>query len=282
MPRLQELSTLSYLEEALSNRHVPPKTSTWEREMSLGHQCEFGTYRLRIRTVEGSDDEVVIHEDLSLISTRVWDCSVLVAKWLENIATRYQETPDLASALDLPLTSSTRDRPLNVLELGAGTGLLSVCLAKMGAAVLSTEYGVSVKYLQQNIDLNKIADSQSTRQMKWTPKSGVVSCRELDWYNASETLETLFAEGHQSVFDMIVVTDCSLTRRDSQGFMEMIHKYGTKNYTKVILGLCHEREGTPYCVENVPKEFRDVVKISEEAWHPDFKSQRHMIFTFKA
>jgi hypothetical protein len=282
MTRSQKRSILGDLEKFLSSRQIPPKISTWEREMARGRQCEFGAYRLSIRTAEGSQDEVTIHEDLALISTRVWDCSVLVSKWLENISIKNQNVPNIASALGLPIASSARDRPLNVLELGAGTGLLSICLAKMGAAVLSTEYGISVKYLQENCDKNKVTEPESSQRTKWTPKSGVVSCRELDWYKTAETLESLFADMQQAIFDLIVITDCSLTEKDSQGVMAMIHKYATKDHTKVILGICREREGTPYCLENVPKEFKNVVTVPEQDCHPNFKSTRLMVLTFEA
>lgn len=281
MTGFKDRSILGNLEKALSNRQAPTKKSSWEREMSLGNQCDFGKYRLPITTADGSQDEVIIHEDLSLISTRVWDCSVLAAKWLEHVSTRNHDYPDLAFLMTNSSAASARESPLKVLELGAGTGLLSISLAKMGAAVLSTEYGISVKYLQENCDLNSVtATETSAAQAKWTPKSGVVYCRELDWYKTTETLGTLFAEGNQAVFDLIVVTDCSLTSKDSKGVMEMMHKYGTKDHTKVILGLCHEREGTSYCLENVPKEFKRVVKVPEEQYHPNFKSKRHMVYTF--
>ena len=131
------------LEKALASRKNPPSKPNWEREKGLGLQFDFGEYRLKIATAQGSEDEVVIYEDCSMISTRVWDCSVVASKWLEHIATKDRKLPDIRSSLNLP---SNVERPLQVLELGAGTGLLSICLAKLGAAVLSTEYGNSVKF----------------------------------------------------------------------------------------------------------------------------------------
>jgi len=280
MTALNQRHRFGNLEKALTSRKNPPAKPTWEREKGRGLQFDFGEYRLKIKTAEGSEDEVVIYEDCSMISTRVWDCSVLASKWLENIATKDRELPDLRSSLNL---RSNVERPLQVLELGAGTGLLSICLAKLGAAVLSTEYGNSVKFLKTNCVDNKVElelpDHDGSE--KWTPTPGRVTSCELDWFNANQTLESMFAKGQEAVFDLIVVTDCSLTPRDSQGVMEMIHKFGTIGHTKAFLGACKEREGTPYCIENIPKEFKNVKRVEEEDYHPDFATSRYILWTFE-
>jgi len=105
-------------------------------------QFDFGEYRLGITNAKGSKDEVIINEDSSMISTRVWNCSVVTSKWIENSTMTNRDLPNLSSSL--PIASSNVGRPSQVLELAAGTGLLNICLAKLGAAVLSTKYGKSV------------------------------------------------------------------------------------------------------------------------------------------
>jgi hypothetical protein len=94
-------------------------------------------------------------------------------------------------------------------------------------------------------------------------------------------LQTLFAPDETAVFDLIVVTDCSLSTKDSKGVLEMIHKYGTKRHTKAIVGVCNEREGTPYFIENAKKDFRDVVLVPTSDLHPDNKTTRHTILKFQ-
>lgn len=279
MTALHQRHRFGKLEKALATRKNPPKKPSWEREKGRGLQFDFGEYRLKITTAEGSQDEVVIYEDCSMISTRVWDCSVLASKWLENISTKDRDLPDLRSSLNLP--SKNVGRPLQVLELGAGTGLLSICLAKLGAAVLSTEYGHSVNFLKKNCVDNKVELADDHDSEKWTPTTGRVTSCELDWFNADQTLESMFAKGQEALFDLIVVTDCSLTPKDSQGVMEMIHKFGTIGHTKAFLGACKEREGTPYCIENIPKEFKNVKRVEEKDYHPDFKTSRYFIWTFE-
>jgi hypothetical protein len=260
------------LQRRLAKPPTPP-TSSWERETGRGiGQYSFGEYRLPVQ-IKVRSDEVVISEDCSLIATRVWDCSVLTAKWMEHLMN--QKQCHLVEALRLKTSNPEK---VQILELGAGTGLLSIYLAKSGCAVLSTEYGSAVKYLKNNCDRNQV--TLPSDQMTSTVMADKVHCRELDWYKTTETLQTLFQEGERAMFDLIVVTDCSLTSKESQGVLEMIHKYGTPGHTKVVAGVCNEREGTPYFIDHARNEFNNVVLIPTLDHHPDYRTTRHTILSF--
>jgi hypothetical protein len=286
MTIFQERLVLGSLEKALQNRDPPSKEtlpSSWEREAGRGVLFDFGTYRLPITNSKGGLDQIEIHEECSSISTRVWDCSVVTLKWIEHISltkTNHRNLPDLANGLELPILRSRQQRPIQVLELGAGTGLLSVGLGKLGAAVLSTEYGISVKQLEENCKQNSVTSSSSSSSQP-RMKYGEVTCCELDWYNPIETLPTLFSSEDEAMFDLIVATDCSMTTNDSRGVVDMIHKYGTKGHTRAIIGLCKEREGTSYCIDKIEKDFFNVVRIPQSELHPNFQSQRHTILKFQ-
>jgi hypothetical protein len=288
------------------NRHpflgssLPP-TSSWERETGRGIYHVFGEYHLDISTCYGGTTKVVIQEDCSSIATRVWDCSVVTTKWLEHQALvlgEMDEKESLSSSLSssstssssplnlhnaLRLPSSTKDSsrpPLQVLELGSGMGLLSICLAKMGAAVLSTEYGSAVTHLQKNCERNHVTRSRdSSLCSNTTLTPGRVVCRELDWYKTTETLQSLFPkEADRAVFDLIAVTDCSLSIKDSMGVLDMIRKYGTVGHTKVLVGLCLEREGTSFFVERAMTLFpNDVTTIPTGEYPAEFLTTRHTI-----
>jgi predicted nicotinamide N-methyase len=266
------------LEQALRKRVAPPpRKSSWERETARGIHHSFEEYRLKITAASGSEEEVVIDEDCSSLATRVWDCAVVTSKWLESIATRAgHPCPDLVASLQLK-SETFMKRPIQVLELGAGTGLLNMCLAKMGAAVMSTEYGSAVRCLRENCDRNNVTMPHTMGSSQATMKSGFVTCRELDWFKTTETLQTLFAPNEQAIFDLIVVTDCSLTNKESKGVINMIHKYGTKGHTKVIFGVCNEREGTPYIMEAAVKDFQEVVLVPTSDHHTSFQTTRQKI-----
>mmetsp|Transcript_59783 Transcript_59783/g.146802 ORF Transcript_59783/g.146802 Transcript_59783/m.146802 type:complete len:337 (-) Transcript_59783:4302-5312(-) len=283
--------------------------NNWERETVRGINHSFGMYKLCVPTYTTNDscgwteEEVVIQEECSTIATRVWDNSTLTVKWLqrrldeEHLTLLQQQnqntmisTPEtLASVLDWDNTaltnnaaSSPRHRPIQVLELGSGMGLLSIALAKIGAAVMATEYGSeNVKHLQKNCKNNGVLTTDTTTIKTTTTidassnmlRPGRVYCRELDWYTTQETIDSL----NVGAFDLIVVTDCSLSQKDSDGVMDMILRYGTPGETKAIVGLCKEREGTPHFVERAQNEFRSVRNVSETEYHPDYRSKRHTV-----
>jgi hypothetical protein len=217
----------------------------------------------------------VIEKDCSIIATRVWDCAALTAKWFESISTKHQPCPNLAEALALKNNNNGTNRPSQVLELGAGLGLLSVCMAKWGAAVISTEYGVAVRYLTESCDNNKV-----TVKTDQPLSAGRVKCRELDWFKTEETLESLFQPGEVPKFDLIVVTDCMLSKKEACGVIDMFHKYGTKGHTKGVAGACTEREGTPYFIKHIQDDFVNVMVVPTSEHHPNFRNPRHTLLTF--
>ena len=270
------------LEQALLRRPPPPSDVSWEREMVRGHIHTFGEYKLAIKNVTGEEETIIIHEDTKMIATRVWDCATLTAKWIEYHARSDNGIPNLQAALKLKVEedpSSSLQRPIQVLELGAGTGLLSVCLAKMGAAVLATEYGPVVKYLESNCQKNGVLPDRVSEET--TLVTGKARCCELDWYRANQTLESLFTPQEEAIFDLIIVTDCSLTERDARGVFDMIHKYSTRGHTKIVVGTCLEREGTPLTMQ-LAQEYPCYYQVPSSELHPHYTSQRHQIVTFDA
>ena len=287
------------LEQKLSNRQPIP-LSSWERETGRGvNNYVFGEYKLTIgTTMTGDPVEVIIEEDCSSIATRVWDCAVATSKCLEYQLERNTSSSSSSSSFTTPEllvetlqlnydpSSSSSSRPIQVLELGSGMGLLSICLAKMGAAVMSTEYGSAVNRLQKNCERNEVAleccnennNLLSTTTTTTTLKSGYVYCRELDWYKTTETLHTLFPlQNDTAIFDLIAVTDCSLSKKDSMGVLDMIQKYGTIGHTKVLVGLCREREGTPYFIDQANELFTKVSVVPTSQYHPDYQTNRQTI-----
>jgi predicted nicotinamide N-methyase len=272
------------LENALLQRVLapPPKKVPWEREAVRGYIHDFGNYTLPITNTSGTEETIAIQEDVKMIATRVWDCATLTSKWIEHVSKNNdQGIPELATALKLKVNPIS-ERPVQVLELGAGTGLLSISLAKMGAAVLSTEYGPVVKYLQDNCERNGVlADTKAAgTTLGQILVSGMVTCRELDWYKTSETLESMFSSSsNEPIFDLVIVTDCSLSEKDTRGVFDMIHKYSSKGHTRVIVGVCNEREGTPLVHEQV-KAFQSHSRVETSKLHPNYTSSRHTVLIF--
>ncbi|OEU18686.1 hypothetical protein FRACYDRAFT_268403 [Fragilariopsis cylindrus CCMP1102] len=113
----------------------------WEREkVCKGSYFDFGEYKLSIRNSNGQKEDVIIEEDSKSISSRVWDCSVLTTKWFEQNVVSSSSLPSSSSVsssgqnlmtvlrtkVDTLSNSNYSRRPIQVLELGGGTGLYSV------------------------------------------------------------------------------------------------------------------------------------------------------------
>jgi tRNA A37 methylthiotransferase MiaB len=110
---------------------------------------------------------------------------------------------------------------------------------------------------------------------------GKVRCRELDWFKEAEPLELLFKAGERAIFDLIIVTDCSLTERDTEGVFAMIEKYSTKGHTRVVVAACLEREGTPLA-DRKAKTYEGYKQVENSQHHLDYSSSRFQITTFDA
>ena len=270
----------------------------WEREKGKGYHFDFGEYKLSIRNSNGQKEDVIIEEDSKSISTRVWDCAVLTTKWFEQNVFSLSSLPSssslsssgqnlmtaLRTKVDTLSKSNYSRRPIQVLELGGGTGLLSICLAKMGGtniAIMATECGLlAVNHLKKNMVRNYvgISTTNSSDTNNTTLIAGCVRCRELDWYKTKESLQSIFPKKNDTpVFDLIVVTDCSLSERDSRGVVDMILKYGSPGHTMAVAGICNEREGTPYFIETTKNVFPHYLFIPQTDYHKDYQSSRHQI-----
>ena len=90
-------------------------------------------------------------------ATTVWDCSIVLAKYLE-----YQNTHKSPGFL----------QGKKVLELGAGTGLAGLASAALGALVTITDVEDVVPQLNRNIALNQdVAAQVKATHFDWISRS---------------------------------------------------------------------------------------------------------------
>jgi len=256
----------------------------WERECDLrSTRYAAGEYRLELQVPSaGSEEEaaggtaattIIIKEDMAALGTRVWDCSALLSKWFEK-ALRNQSWP----------WRPDREGPLRVLELGAGTGLLAIALAKLGAAVLATEYGPIVPWMTQCCEQNGVLLQRNAPEDGSTlglpsPADlvpGKVMCHELDWYKLDDSK----ARGDDGIaFDIVLVSDCTLTPSDAIEIFKVIKHFvppGTEGID-VIVGAAQQREGTPVFVKAAEEAYRSVQVLDKSTQDEEYTSDRLMI-----
>ncbi|KAF8935608.1 hypothetical protein BGZ52_008591 [Haplosporangium bisporale] len=114
--------------------------------------------------LEPRDGEVDLEEEplshTSKTAKSVWDCSIVMSKYLE--------------ALSLKHAGFWNDKRL--VELGAGQGLSSFSAAALGAEVVITDVDTAVPSLQQGAQLNGLSEPQ-------------VRVQALDWMNHTQGIQ---------------------------------------------------------------------------------------------
>eukprot|EP00054_Salpingoeca_dolichothecata_P021033 m.133932 g.133932 ORF g.133932 m.133932 type:complete len:258 (-) comp23846_c0_seq1:71-844(-) len=140
------------------------------------------------RTFEFPNFEIKIKQDWmssSLGTGRVvWDCSLVLCHYLTEIWD----------------SLSTKTRRLNIIEVGAGTALVGVCCAKLGARVVATDLPELVPLMLDNVHLNQLDKTQ-------------MKAEALTWGSEEEALKALQflcpSQGHDHPprVDFVVASD---------------------------------------------------------------------------
>jgi len=134
--------------------------------------------------MENSDDNTIkIVESSNMqigTGSRVWECAIILGKY----------------AIKQHLEKGLFKKKV-ILELGAGTGLLSVMLASLGNEVIATDIKEVIPILNKNIEGNK----------KIYEGKGSVKAFELDWTFDKKQIKEVFAQEKIERVDYILASD---------------------------------------------------------------------------
>ncbi|KAG0304186.1 Methyltransferase-like protein 21D [Dissophora globulifera] len=144
------------------------------------------------------------------VGSTIWDAAIVLSKYLEK------------SAL-ISLTSSA-SRPINVLELGSGTGIVGLAVARIlsdnrvmaGSRVVLTDKDNVLPLLQRNVEKNASAGiSIEARILDWEAVSGVrapgssVEATREKVDAISDSIPRVTYEDIVNVdWDLVIVSDC--------------------------------------------------------------------------
>lgn len=176
--------------------------------------------------LENSDDNVItITESSNMVlgsGSRVWESSIILGKY----------------AIKKNLESNAFSK-CNILELGAGTGLLSIILAALGNKVYATDIPEILSLLETNIEHNK----------QVMTKNGSVKAFALDWNFQKEKIKELFAKEQIKNLNHIFASDVILQERHVelfftvlQNIIEIIKESSDENHIPSIYLAYKERE----------------------------------------
>jgi len=186
-----------------------------------------------------SEITVTVPESPRELGTRVWDCAVVLGRHLASFGPGHW-------------------RGEEVLELGAGTGIDSILLSRLGARVHATEYtDTVVDWLRECCRLNGVLcddeeddddddeDVDGSGGSKSSGLGGKVVVSSLDWYDRDAIERHL---GRR--YGRVVMSDCTLTEGDAVACWEVLNVFvGAERGTVGWVGVCVERSGTPKFLE---------------------------------
>jgi len=148
------------------------------------------------REIESFDRTIVIKQDLSgELGATVWDAGLVLAKYFENTTT-------------FPVGHFKGKR---VLELGAGTGVVGIILAALGAKVLLTDRSHLLPLLRENIQTNKCERRAKAETLEWGSDISSLS-PPFDYVIASDVVAGCYSED----FPKLVKTLSDVSDRDTK------------------------------------------------------------------
>lgn len=198
-------------------------------------------------TFRPSLTHVLIEEQFFELGQRVWDCCIMMSKYLEA-------NPDVVQGK-------------RVLEVGAGTGLLGLVAARLGAeSVLLTEYSRCIAHLEKNVRRNDLG-----------PGSGVVSACLLDW-TRQELPEAVLALRP----DAIVAADVVVFPQDVPHIVDLFERLlrafsAAETPVCILVGCVEQREAHGPFLEAGARFFM-IEPVPREEWHPHFVSDHMALY----
>ncbi|KAF8935214.1 putative methyltransferase-domain-containing protein [Dissophora ornata] len=141
------------------------------------------------------------------VGSTIWDAAIVLAKYLERAS-------DLLAS-----TSTTGQQAINVLELGSGTGIVGLAVARMlsakgmkGSKVVLTDKENVVPLLQRNVEKNASSGIDiEARVFDWEAVSGIKVNTPADVVADSATTTAAAVPGFQDLlaleWDLVILSD---------------------------------------------------------------------------
>jgi predicted nicotinamide N-methyase len=118
-----------------------------------------------------------------------------------------------------------------VLELGAGTGLVGICLSLLGAKVLATDQEPMLDILQANIDENAQVLKNNiikTQVLHWEDEADAQKCRDF-FFGEAKKESTI----QQPNFDFIIGSDLTYSKECMSPLVKVYNNFIIKQHSHV-------------------------------------------------
>ncbi|KAI0081296.1 hypothetical protein K474DRAFT_1695160 [Panus rudis PR-1116 ss-1] len=151
--------------------------------------------------------EVQLQQDKTALRSRKGDTGSVV--WRASVELAQVILRQLGSSHLLPLLPREKLQGAHVLELGAGTGLLSIIFSPFVRQYTVTDIEALMPLIRKNLALNLPVWASLSSSRKDTPKPGTVVAEPLDWLALHQcspsTRKSLFAF---DPVDLLLIVDC--------------------------------------------------------------------------
>ncbi|RMD44267.1 hypothetical protein DV735_g807, partial [Chaetothyriales sp. CBS 134920] len=153
----------------------------------------------------------VLEETGDSIARHIWDASLGFLQYFDRVLATAEPTSELQRLL-----SRKQKRPLRVIELGAGCGIVGIAFAQLAKSdVLLTDLDVALDILTSNIRLASPAPGSH------------LEASMLDW---SEQLASTSTQ-----YDLILVSDCIYNPDSSMHLVETLERLSKQSPVPLIL-----------------------------------------------
>ncbi|KAG2355959.1 putative methyltransferase-domain-containing protein [Suillus spraguei] len=182
--------------------------------------------------------EIELTQDKTALRSRKGDTGSVL--WRASIAFAQAILQQHRFPPSKPLVDKDLLRESHVLELGAGTGLLSIALSACTKSYTATDIAPLVPLIRKNVALNFVGWTQNTKPPEGSPGSNI-SVEELDW----EILLSLPPTGRSRYYptppepdakwDLVLIVDCIYHPSLLPALVETIETVSTAGQTWALV-----------------------------------------------
>ncbi|KAF9915027.1 Methyltransferase-like protein 21D [Lobosporangium transversale] len=206
------------------------------------------------------------------VGSTIWDAAIVLAKYLEK-SNLLSIASSSTSATETPRSST----PINVLELGAGTGIVGLAVARLLSAkgvearVLLTDKENVVPLLSRNIQRN--------------PSIGIdIQAQTLDWEEDESSSSSSNAQKIHALidtnWDMVILSDCIWVPGLYKPLISTINALITPSASKTQLVIAFEKRNFAeemefFAMLGKTFRFRDIKPEEQDA---DYQSEDIYLF----
>ncbi|KAG1780798.1 putative methyltransferase-domain-containing protein [Suillus placidus] len=224
----------------------PPTPSSGATESKSASRSRKGKSARRTRGEETPHViEIELAQDKTALRSRKGDTGSVL--WRASIAFAQVILQQHRFPPSSPLVDKDLLRESHILELGAGTGLLSIALSACAKSYTATDIAPLLPLVRKNVALNFAGWTHNTRLSEGSPGSNI-TVEELDW----ETLLSLPPTGRSRYYpkppepnakwDLVLIVDCIYHPSLLPALVETIETVSTagKTWALVIVELRQE------------------------------------------